>query len=70
MKSSCGALDEEIDAVIAENRQYFIARGVSQDFLDKAFSTPHDDMWFPTIEELTESGIITHTFKAEAVKKD
>lgn len=65
-----GASDELMYAAIAEDRQYFIARGVSQDFLDKAFSTPHDDMWFPTIEELIDSGVITHTFIPEAVSPD
>ena len=41
-----------------KDRASFLKQGVSEVFLDKAFSTPHDDMWFPKHSELIEAGII------------
>lgn len=35
------------------------ARGISADFLIKAYETPHDDMWFPTTPELRAAGVLT-----------
>lgn len=43
-------LDKDISA--------FLKRGVSQTFLDQAFSKKHNDMWFPSHGELIEAGII------------
>ena len=38
------------------DRHRLLARGVSKAFLDKAFSTPSDDMWYPSFDELVEAG--------------
>ena len=45
---------KELDKDIAT----FLNQGVSQSFLNKAFSREHDDMWFPNHSELTAAGII------------
>lgn len=45
------------------DRRYMAARGVSEAFLDKAFSTPPDDMWYPSFEELVEAGVVTHVME-------
>lgn len=45
---------KELDKDIAS----FLKQGVSQAFLDRAFSIPHDDMWFPSHSELIEAGIV------------
>ncbi len=42
------------------DREKLISRGVSAEFLDKAFATPPDDMWYPSFEELIEAGVVTH----------
>ncbi len=33
-------------------------RGISQDFIDKIFKAKNDEMWYPTIEELLDAGVI------------
>ena len=45
---------KELDKDIAS----FLKQGVSQRFLDKAFTKAHNDMWFPDHNELIEAGII------------
>jgi len=39
---------------------YFEA-GIKNDFIEKAFSISGHDMWFPSLHELIEAGVITHT---------
>jgi len=33
-------------------------RGVSQDFVDRMFTAKHDDLWFPTVDEMIAAGVI------------
>lgn len=51
--------DSEMDF----DRQFLTKRGVSRAFLDKAFSTPPDDMWYPSFDELVEAGVVTHVME-------
>jgi hypothetical protein len=44
------------------DKQDFLDAGIRQEFVRKAFSTPYDDMWFPSTDELVEAGVVTHTF--------
>lgn len=44
------------------DKRYFATVGVDTEFLDKAFSVSSDYIWFPDIDELIESKVITHTF--------
>jgi hypothetical protein len=43
----------------ARDRAAFAARGVDPAFLDRAFTTPHGSMWFPTTTELRAAGVLT-----------
>lgn len=53
-------LDEaEIEASMAIDRRYLAAVGAPPSFLDKAFSTPNDQMWRPSIAELKRANIVT-----------
>ena len=45
-----------------EEMKFFLEKGVSNDFVRKAFSVPHDDMWYPSTDELIKAGVVTHTF--------
>ena len=36
----------------------FQKQGIKSDFMDKLFNTPHDDLWYPSVEELMDSGVI------------
>jgi hypothetical protein len=36
----------------------FQKQGVKSDFMNKLFKTPHDDLWYPSVEELMDSGVI------------
>ncbi len=53
------AIPEEM----ARDRQFLIKRGVSEAFLDKAYATPPDDMWYPSFEELVAAGVVTHVME-------
>jgi hypothetical protein len=39
--------------------EYLIQRGVSVDFALRTLTTSGDDMWYPSMEELAEAGVIT-----------
>ncbi|MEC4890823.1 MAG: hypothetical protein RI101_12260 [Nitrospira sp.] len=41
---------------------YFRKRGVRPKFIEKAFSVPGTDMWHPSVEELIDAGVVTHTY--------
>ncbi len=36
----------------------FVNQGVTKDFIERINSVPHDDMWYPTVHELLEAGVI------------
>lgn len=50
-----------VEKELVKDRQSFLNQGASQAFIEKAFSIPHDDMWFPSHRELKEAGIINIT---------
>ncbi len=37
----------------------FIEQGVKSDFIDRAYAVSHDDMWFPSENELRSAGVLT-----------
>ena len=45
------------------DRHRLLARGIPKAFIDKAFSTPPDDMWYPSFEELVAAGVVTHVME-------
>ena len=53
-----GMLDEDLQDAINEGKKYLAKKGVKEEFIERAFSIPSDDLWEPTHAELKESGII------------
>ncbi len=45
-----------------KTKRLFLEAGIKKDFVEKAFSISGDDMWFPSLQELIEAGVITHTY--------
>ena len=41
------------------DKETFRNRGVSDDFLEKAFAIPHSEMWFPSHQILRAAGVLT-----------
>ncbi len=53
-------LHNSVDTELEQNKdlEYFLQKNIDKDFLQKAFSTPSDKMWFPTQQELIKTGVI------------
>lgn len=49
----------DVAAAIAQDRVFYRARGISDDFLDQMFSTRHRDMWIPDRAVLVDAGFVT-----------
>lgn len=41
------------------DKEAFITSGINTAFLDKAFSTPSNEMWYPSIDELVQAKVVT-----------
>jgi hypothetical protein len=46
----------------APDKDYMLKRGITPAFVEQAFSTPTDDLWVPTMQELVEATVVTHVF--------
>jgi hypothetical protein len=44
---------------IAEERDYFLARGIAPGFVDQALATPSTALWQPTPQQLLVAGFVT-----------
>lgn len=60
-----GVEDNQIAKFIAQDTAEWRASGVSQAFIDKAFSTPNSEMWKPSAEALLNAGVITSVTEGE-----
>lgn len=55
---------KNIDAIVDIKKEQetdlmlFQQQGVKKGFLDKLFNTPHDDLWYPPVEEMLHAGVI------------
>jgi hypothetical protein len=38
--------------------EIYRSRGISEDFLDRVFLADQDELWYPTVDELIESGVV------------
>lgn len=56
---SPGHDNSEAEVSMAIDRRELTARGVPAWFIDRAYTTPHAEMWRPTITELTIASIVT-----------
>ncbi|MEO5773122.1 MAG: hypothetical protein ABIQ32_03255 [Sphingomicrobium sp.] len=54
-----GLNDRERLDIIADNRRDYIAAGIEPSFLEKALSTPPNDMWYPTHVEMVEADVLS-----------
>src|SRR5690606_4807529 len=55
-----GVSDDEIRAYQKKELDFFIEQGVPRNFLNTAYNTPNNDMWYPVYAELFFSNIVTH----------
>jgi hypothetical protein len=61
--SFSGVTKEEIEELEESTKIYYKSRNISDVFVEKAFKTSSDDMWYPTVEELSDNNVITHIVK-------
>lgn len=51
----------DIQEQIYKDKKYLMSRGVSNSFIQKAYSTPSTKMWIPTRQELRGAGLLVTT---------
>lgn len=54
-----GVPEEKFLSEYEKDKRDWLSKGVSRSFVEKAFTTPHSDMWTPSHRELMESGFVT-----------
>jgi hypothetical protein len=54
-----GVTDEQLAQEDDAGRGELVAMGVAPWFADRAYSTPSDSMWWPTLGELAQAGVVT-----------
>lgn len=54
-----GISSSELARLIEADKRFFISAGVDASFVKKAFSTPNQDMWEPSADELLKAHVIT-----------
>ncbi|MBN2285885.1 MAG: hypothetical protein JXI43_05515 [Tissierellales bacterium] len=71
--SNYEGLDEYIDLEKEQNDDLLLFRkqGVDDEFLDKMYTASSDDLWYPTIEEMIDAGVIHGIIKpSELISTD
>lgn len=53
-----GLTDSDFIAEVEIDREYMAGRGLSDDFVDNAFSKAAEDMWYPSATELKAAGFV------------
>ncbi len=48
----------DAEAEMAEDLAFYEAQGIVPAFLARVFAAPHDDLWFPSAEELLAAGVV------------
>ncbi len=51
----------------APDKEYMLKRGIAKEFTAKVFSTPPSDLWVPTMQELIDAMVVTHTFDGSRI---
>lgn len=54
-----GVSQAQRNALVAENRSDYVNAGIEPAFLDRALSTPPQEMWYPTHAELVDAGVLS-----------
>lgn len=57
-KSTITASILDIDAQVEKDKDYLRARGVAEDFIKTAYTTPPEEIWVPSREQLEKAGIL------------
>ncbi len=55
-----GVSEADMKAGQKEDFNYYLSRGISHSFVQKAFNTPNSQMWYPTYRELMDAKVVTH----------
>lgn len=55
-----GVSEVDIKSIEKEDFDFFLSRGISYSFVQKAFNTPSSEMWYPTYRELMDAKVVTH----------
>jgi hypothetical protein len=55
-----GLSEAEIRRDDDQSKRDAVQAGIAVTFVEKAYSTPHEDMWIPSTSELLASGYVTH----------
>ena len=63
-----GLTQDQIEQEIDSDKEYFRSKGVEPAFLERAFSSPPETLWHPTLEELIANGIVTHTYDGQTLE--
>lgn len=48
----------DMESEQAKDLLIFQQQGINKEFLDKLFNTSHDDLWYPTVDEMLDAGVI------------
>ena len=43
-------------------------RGISQDFIDRMFKAKQDDLWYPTVDEMLDAGVVHEVVNPSSLK--
>lgn len=54
-----GLPDQMAQTENEQDKQYMLVHGIAPGFVEKAMSTPADEMWTPTMDELLQSKVVT-----------
>lgn len=58
-EKAAGVSPAEINMMEEADAQFMLSMGIAASFVDKAFSTPSNDIWIPTVAELKAANVIT-----------
>lgn len=43
-----------------QEKRFFLSQSVDKAFAEKAFAVPHEALWYPSVDELIQAGVVTH----------
>lgn len=55
-----GVSEVDMKSQQKEDFDIYLSRGISHSFVQKAFNTPNNQMWYPTYRELMDAKVVTH----------
>ena len=69
-KSKVKSFDSFVDMPSEQKKDLIIykRKDISQDFIDKMFKAKHDDLWYPTIDEMLTSGVVHKVVSPSVLK--